>query len=259
MAEPFQTRTPEPPDEGGLLSKVTGRRARAETVRALESLLAEAERICDVTGDHVASVGERHGIDLAAQLRTARRNLYRRFLEHCLADYMLSDLEVEDLEHLKDVLHLSDPDVAHIQNRVSRDVYGAALESVLEDHRVDEEERRFLKRLRADLDLSEFHASQMFEEELRRSQQRALDETRIDSSFLNSDGDAVELEGSSRLGLAEAVQAVVDQAAARMPGLAWADVTDVRVRISDGRINQWSVRLRAGTGDPDRQEQSGTG
>ncbi|MDH3733507.1 MAG: dodecin domain-containing protein [Gemmatimonadota bacterium] len=257
MAEPFQSRTPGSGEEG-LLSKVTGRRARADTVRALETVLADAERICDVSGDRIAAVGDRHGIDLAAQLRTARRNLYRRFLEHCLDDYMLSDLEVEDLSHLKEVLHLSDPDVAHIQNRVSRDVYGAALETVLEDHRVDDEEKVFLKRLRADLDLSEFHASQMFEEGLRRAQQRTLDGTAIDSAFLAPGEEVVELEGSSRVGLGEAVQAVIDQASVSLPGLAWADVSEIRVRILDGRISQWRVRLRAGVGDPSEgQEQSG--
>lgn len=255
MAEPFQTRGSESGEDGGFLSKVTGRLARAETVRALESVLAEAERVCDVSGDHIAAVGDRHGIDLAAQLRTARRGLYRRFLEHCLADYMLSDREVEDLKHLKELLHLTDPDVAHLQNLVSRDVYGAALETVLEDHRVDEEERRFLKHLRADLDLSEFHASQMFEEELRRSQQRTLETTEIESAFLTAEGEPIELEGSSRVGFAEAVQSVVDQATESLPGLAWAEVSNVSVRVSDGRITQWRVRLRAGGGDQQGQEQ----
>ena len=247
MAQPFQNRIADvEPD--GLLARVAGRRARAETVRALESLLAEAERICDVTGDQIAAVGERHGIDLAAQLRTARRNLYRRFLEHCLDDYMLSDVEIADLTHLKEVLHLSDPDVAHIQNRVARDVYGKALESVLEDALVDEEEKAFLKRLRGDLDLSEFHASQMFEDELRRAQQRTLETTAIDAGFLRPDGETVEIEGSSRTGLSEAVQSVVDQALVSLPDLAWADVSQIRVRISDGRISQWRVRMTAGRG-----------
>ncbi len=257
MAEPFQIRAGEQQGQDGLLSRFSGRRARAETVRALESLLAEAERICDVTGEHVASVGERHGIDLAAQLRTARRNLYRRFLEHCLDDYMLSELEVKDLTHLKDVLHLSDPDVAHIQNRVARDVYGNALEAVLEDNQVDDEEKVFLKQLRGDLDLSEFHASQMFEDEVRRAQQRTLEMTTLDTGFLKSEGETLEIAGSSRIGLSEAVQAVVDQALIGLPDLAWADVSEIRVRISDGRISQWRVRMTAGRGDePDGDARS---
>ena len=248
MVEPFQSRQPDPQTEG-LLSRVAGRRSRAATVRELESLLAEADRLRDVTSEHVAAVGERHGVDLLAQLRTARRNLYRRFLEHCLEDFMLSDLEVEDLRHLKEVLHLTDTDVAHIQNRVARDVYGCAVETVLEDNAVDEEERAFLKRLRGDLDIPDFHASQLYEDGLRRAQQRALASTTLESAFLQPDGRPLELEGSSRVGLAEAIQAVVDQLEERAPGLAWADVTDVRVRVSDGRVVQWSVRLRAGSAE----------
>jgi flavin-binding protein dodecin len=250
VAEPFQTRTPDT-TEDGLLSRVTGRRSRAETVRALESLLAEAERVADVTSEHVAAVGERHGIDLDAQLRTARRNLYRRFMEHCLDDFELSELELEDLRHLKTVLHLSDADVDHIQNRVTREVYGCAVETVLEDSQVDDEEKSFLKRLRDDLNVSDFHASQMFEEGLRRAQRRALSGTAVDSAFLRADGRPIELHGSSRVGLQEAIQSAVDLAAERMPGLAWADVSDVRVRISDGRVVQWRVSLSAAASEPE--------
>jgi flavin-binding protein dodecin len=253
MAEPFQTRPPEPEGEG-LLAKMTGRGSRAATVRALETLLAGADRVRDVTNEHVTAVGERHGIDLGAQLRTARRNLYRRFLEHCLDDFVLSDLEVEDLLHLRTVLHLSDADVDHVQNRVTRDVYGCAIETVLEDNLVDDEEKAFLKRLRGDLDVPEFHASKMFEEGVRRAQQRALESIPIESAFLRPDGESFELEGSSRVGLNEAIQAVVDQAAENMPGLAWAELSHVRVRVSDGRIVQWLVRLRAAAED-ERAEQ----
>ena len=249
MAEPFQTRAPD--TDEGLLSRVTGRRSRAEAARALESLLAEAGRVADVTSDHVAAVGARHGIDLDAQLRTARRNLYRRFLVHCLDDFELSNIEIEDLRQLKASLFLSDADVTHIQNRVTREVYGCAIETVLEDNLIDEEEKSFLKQLRDDLDVSDFHASQMFEEGLRRAQRRAVDATAIESAFLRSDGQPIELEGSSRVGLQEAIQGAVDLAAERMPGLAWADVSDVRVRISDARVVQWKVTLRAAATRPE--------
>ena len=114
---------------------------------------------------------------------------------------------------------------------------------------VDEDERSFLKRLRADLDLSEFHASQMFEEELRRAQQKALETTTLDPGFLSTGKQTVELEGSSRVGFAEAVQSVIDESSSRLPGLAWADVKHVRVKVSDGRVVGWRVKLEAGVGE----------
>ncbi|MFV1988786.1 MAG: dodecin domain-containing protein [Gemmatimonadota bacterium] len=248
MAEPFQTRPPDAEGEG-LLARVTGRRSRAATVRGLESLFADAARVRDVASEHVTAVGERHGIDLAAHLRTARRQLYRRFLEHCLDDFILSELEVEDLLHLRRVLHLSDADVDHVQNRVTRDVYGSAVETVLEDNLVDDEEKAFLKRLSEDLDVPEFHASTIFEQGVRRAQQRTLKGAAIESAFLRSDGESLELEGSSRVGLSEAIQDVVDHAVESMPDLAWADLSHVRVRVSDGRIVQWCVRLSAAAED----------
>jgi len=249
MAEPFKTRTDEPAE--GLLSRVTRRNARASAIRELEGLLAEAATVRDVDLEAVSAIGQRHGIELDAQLRTARRNMYLRFLEHCLDDYMLSDREVEDLVHLRGLLHLDDADVDHIQQRVAREVYGKAVEAVLEDHQVDDEEKVFLKRLREDLDVSEFHASQMFEQELRRSQHRRLAGTSIESAFLRREGAGVELEGTSRIGLAEAIRGAVDAAHAALPDLAWADLARVRVRVSDGQIVQWHVTLEAGAGEPE--------
>jgi len=243
LAQPFETRHAE---EDGVLSRVPGRRSRAAAVRDLESLLAGATRVRDVTLECVKQVGARHGVDLGGQLRTARRNLYRRLFEHCLADYMLSDREVEDLTHLRAILRLEDADIARIQDRVAQDVYGNAVAMVLDDDEVDDEEKAFLKRLREDLDVSEFHASRMYEEELRRAQQRMLAQTPLDPAFLSPGAEVVELEGGSRTGVVEAIRAVVGESHHAMPDLSWAELTEVRVRIADGEVVQWRVKLRAG-------------
>lgn len=244
MAEPFEPRVVE---RDGLLSKVTSRVTRAGAIRELETLLAEAECVRDVTLDSVRTLGERHGVDLVLQLRTLRRNLYRRLLEHCLLDFSLSETEVEDLDHLRRILCLEDHDVAAIQDQVSRQVYGAAVEDVLADHHLDDEEVEFLRKLRSDLDLSAYHANRIVEEGRRRSQARLLAQRGgLRTSFLAPQETVIQLEGVSSRGLEGAVQAAVDQASEAFPKLAWGQVSDVVVQIESGRIVSWKVKVRAG-------------
>lgn len=243
MAEPFQARDA---NERGLLKRVAGRMTRQAAVHELETLLAEADCVRDVTLENLRRLGERHGVDLECQLLTLRRTLYRRFLEHCLLDYSLSETEVEDLEHLRRLLHLADEDVAHLQDQVSRQVYGAAVEDVLADHRLDEEEESFLRRLRQDLDLAEYHADRIYGEGFRRAQQRLLSRSAITSSFLAPDGAVVELSGSSPRGIEGAIQAAVDESAQALPHLAWARLADLRIQVESGRVVSWRVTLEAG-------------
>lgn len=241
MAEPFQDRSA---SQGGLLSRVA-RGGRRATIRELETMLARADRLRDLTAESIRELGEAHGVDLGTQLRTPRRNLYRRFLEHCLVDCSLDDEEMDELTHLRELLRLDDGDVAHVHNAVACDVYGGAVEEVLSDHKLDEEEERFLSRLRTDLQMSEADASRMYQESARRSQQRLLSSADIGSGFLASRGAVLELEGTSTTGVEDAIRAVVDEACHSLPKLSWAELSQVRVRIAGGDITEWRVKVRA--------------
>lgn len=242
MAEPFSRRS----SSGVSLSaRIIGRRAARTAVRELEEILGRAKRVQDVSMDRMQKLSETHGIDLRERLRTPRRNLYRRFLEHCLLDCSLTEEEAEDLAHLRKLLHLADSDVAHVHDAVSRAVYGAALEDVLRDHRLDEDEERFLVRLRYELGMSEADASRMYEEEARRAQQRLLSTTPSAGILASREG-VVELKGGSTVGLQDAIRAVVDESSHALPHLSWAELREVKVRIESGHIAEWQIKLKAG-------------
>ncbi|UCF66069.1 MAG: hypothetical protein JSV80_09685, partial [Acidobacteriota bacterium] len=159
MAEPFEHRL-----EGGegVLSRVMGARHRA--VRALESALADAERLTDMTPDQIRELCAGYGVDIGDRMRAPCRNLYRRYLEHCLVDCSLSEQESRDLTHLKEILCIRDADAAQIHDDVAHSVYGAAVQEVLQDYKLDEEEKRFLSELSAELELSESEADRLYQE-----------------------------------------------------------------------------------------------
>lgn len=246
MTEPF---TRHSPSESGLAA-LLGRRVRRTAVRELEAVLARAKRLRDVSVERVQELSEAHGIDLRDRLRTPRKNLYRRFLEHCLLDCTLSEDESEELAHLRRLLHLDEDDVAHVHDTVARAVYGAAIEEVLQDHKLDEDEEKFLLRLREELGLAEADASRMYEQGARKAQQRLLSSSPDNAGFLATRDGAVELKGASTTGLQEAVQTVVDESCHALPHLSWAELSEVRVRIESGHIAEWQIKLKAGLKAP---------
>ena len=155
MADPFAHKP-----AGGAFERLLG---GGRTVAEIEAVLAGAVRLREVSPETVEQIAKRHGIDLGRRLAGPRRNLYRRFLEHCLVDCALSPEENVDLAHLQRLLRLADADAARIHDEVAQAVYGRAVAEVLSDLQLDPEERSFLERIGADLALSPQVTAQIYE------------------------------------------------------------------------------------------------
>lgn len=254
MAEPFQARTG---TDGGVLSRVLGGSNRKQAIRVLESRLAEAERLMDVSADDVREVCGEVGVDLEERLRTPCRNLYKRFLEHCLVDCELSEEESEELAHLRDILCLSDADAVHVHDEVARSVYGDAIDDVLRDYKLDEEEERFLTRLRDQLEISDEQAQAIYEKRARRAQHRFLSSTTSgEGAILASRTGRIELKGSSTEGLEPAIRAAIQRVADVLPQLQSARLGEVRTEVREGQIAEWTVVLNGWLGAPGSEEEA---
>ena len=166
MAEPFQNKS------SGVLSKVIGGASKRNVIQEIECLLAEADRVREVEPAQVEEVTTRLKVDFGKRLRTPRMHLYRRFLEHCLCDNHLSSDESEDLAHLRSLLQLDDGSARRVHDEVSQDVYGQAVDQVLEDQRLDPEEEAFLQQLRGQLDIPDEVANALLTEGVQRARQR---------------------------------------------------------------------------------------
>lgn len=241
MVDPFKRHSSKGP-----AWRLLSRSARTSVIREIEDLLARAKCVRDVSEREVGAVADARGIDLARSLATQRRNLYGRFLEYCLLDCELSEQESEELEHLRALLHLSDRDAGEVHDRVSRSVYGRAIDQVLADHHLDEGEGAFLRRLRGQLRLSESEAAELEREGEARARHRYLERSiSYDHVWLASEKTVLELRGSSTEGLEAAVRGALQEATRALPELQVAEVTGIRVTLSDGGIREWHVRLRA--------------
>ncbi len=241
MAEPFQRRSA---GGEGFFSRLFGGGAKGNTMREVEQLLAQAERVGDVTPERVSQVAATHGVDLRTQLRKPRRSLYRRFLKHCLTDNALSEQENADLAHLRSILKLQNEDAVQVHDAVARFVYGKAIEQVLEDQRLDRKEEAFLKRLRDDLQIDEPLAQEMLAEGAQRARQRYLAKAVSHNVLIDSGETVLELTGTSESSVEDAIRSAIEEAGRAIPSLRRVKVADVEAAIEDGQFARWHVKLQ---------------
>jgi flavin-binding protein dodecin len=242
MAEPFQTSDV---DDTGLIGRVFGARARGVAMREIEALLAAAARVTDVSAADVRSAGDSHAVDVTRHLRAPCLGMYRRYLEHCFVDRKLSDDEVADLAHLREVLCLEEAACAPLHDEVAVALYGAAVDDALADQRLEPEEEEFLSRLKADLRLEEKSAQQVLADSTRKARNQFLaTATTADSAIVAARESTVELEGSSPESIEAAVGDALGQASTLLPEIEEVEVTKLTARLDDGRIKSWHVTVR---------------
>lgn len=242
MAQPFQRRAG---IGARFVASLLGRRKRSDCLREIEDLLARADRLTEVSPASVREVADRHEVDFAQRMRTARCCLYRRFLQHCLEDQAVTEEEREELRHLRELLRLEDRDAERVHEQVARGVYGVALERVLEDFRLDPEEEAFLVRLQADLRLPDEVVESLEAEKLERARQRFLSRSAVHEHVLVAGRRAVfEVQGRSERGLEDAIRAAVAEACRAVPEVTIAGLQELYAELEDGRIVGWNVTLR---------------
>jgi hypothetical protein len=241
LADPFETRSEE---SVGAIGRVLGG-ARRQAMVEVENLLAGAARVADVSAEQIADIAKRHGVDLAKRLAAPRRDLYRRYLEHCLIDQVLSTDEVQDLAHLRALLQLPGREVLLLHDDVISSVYGSAIDDVLEDCELDEDEKAFLERLRADLRLSDEDAQSLYEQRYDRARQRYLSRVQVHNTFTAGAG-SLDLEGSGET-IEKAAAAAVEKMRKVAPSIHLEHVSlhEAEAQLDGERIIRWNVKLRS--------------
>ncbi len=56
----------------------------------------------------------------------------------------------------------------------------------------------------------------------------------------------LELTGSSKSGIQDAIENAISRAAKTIRGMSWFEVTDTRGHVEDGKIAYWQVTIRVG-------------
>lgn len=242
MTGPFES---SPVASGGLGSRLLGRKARGAAARDIEAALAGASDLSAVTAERIAAIASEHGVDMS-RLQSSCRDLYRRYLEYCLVDHALSEAEVTELGHLRLILTLPDEVASEVHEEVACAVYGAAVDDVLSDHRLDPEEEEFLKQIRAGLDIDQQAAERAMQAGRRKARQRYLSSVvSSDDILVASQEIKLEIEGSSAASIEDAVSDALKEAAAVLPGLKRVRIGALEADVAEGEVTHWHVKLKA--------------
>jgi flavin-binding protein dodecin len=125
-------------------------------------------------------------------------------------------------------------------------VYGAVIEDVLSDHRLDPEEEEFLQRLRDDLNIDSDVAERALEAGRRRARQRYLSSVvSSDDILVASQEIKLEIDGSSEQSIEDAVSDALKEAGTVLPGLKRIEVTALQADVVEGAVSRWHVKLKA--------------
>lgn len=129
----------------------------------VNNLLAKNE-LLKISQNDICEIASRYGKSVLTKSNSVLNEIYKDYLNHCLIDKQLSETELEELKHLKNILSLTDNNVLAIHNNVVGNIYHKSMTEVVSDGEIDKSEEKFLEKLRTDLHLSEEIANKISEQ-----------------------------------------------------------------------------------------------
>ncbi len=151
-----------PPKKPNYVQRLLGKEPRENVVIALNNLFADASRVRHVTYEDIQNIANSYDVNLQRDFKEDLAQLYREYLEYCLADKAMSDEEVRDLSHLKHLLGLNDQIVQSIHNEAIESAYGKAIDEALSDALITPEEKAFIEKIKQELQLPEEIAQRIY-------------------------------------------------------------------------------------------------
>lgn len=120
----------------------------------VNNLLAK-NKLLTVTHADISEIANRYGGNILKKSSQGLSEIYSEYLNYCLIDKALSHKELEELKHLKEILSLTDNDVADLHNIIVSSIYKKGLKDVLADGKIEKSEEDFLSKLQQDLQLTQ--------------------------------------------------------------------------------------------------------
>lgn len=107
--------------------------------------------ILEITSEDISDVVGNYRINVFSTFPKNFYEFYAVYLNHCLKDQSLSDQEIIELKHLKQLFGLNDVDVEKIHNAITGAIYQKSTEEAVKDGRLIENEKEFLRKLQIEL------------------------------------------------------------------------------------------------------------
>ena len=123
-------------------------------VLEINNLLSQ-NQILEVTQADISEIANNYGSNILGNSFTGLLDLYSVYFKHCLIDKALSENELIELKHLKEILSIPNKDILELQNNYISEIYKNSFKEIISDGKIEESEQEFLNNLQKDLLLSE--------------------------------------------------------------------------------------------------------
>lgn len=147
----------------GLLQKTFGKEPKENSLLELKRLLNE-KGIMNVTGEDISYICNKYKVNLSKEYNAGLQSLYNQFLEYCVQDKIIDEVEMSTLRHLKNLLGLNDEQVYAIYKDIISKIFQKDISQVLADGNLNKEEDAYLINLKNTLRIPETLFAELYKE-----------------------------------------------------------------------------------------------
>lgn len=135
-----------------LFHRIFGKKQKENALIEINNLLAEnQDKIRNISLDKILGIAEKYNVDVKNQNHQTRLDLFSSYLNYCLIDKKIEDNEIAELEHLKQILFLSENDTKELLKRESEEIYTNQVKDAIKAGQLDQLKKENLEKLQADL------------------------------------------------------------------------------------------------------------
>lgn len=118
----------------------------------LNNLLATKE-ILNISKKEIAEIEDQYKLSLNKEFKLNLEEFYAVYLNYCLADKILNEQELKELNHLKHILELDDKTIDKLHAKIGEIIYKKSFQEAVADGRLTKDEEDFLNKLENTLQL----------------------------------------------------------------------------------------------------------
>lgn len=116
------------------------------SVIELNNLLA-TKPILKISSDEIESIENKYQLNLQKEFKLNLEEFYAVYLNFCLADRVLNDDEINELNHLKNLFNLEDKTIDKLHTKIGINIYKKSFQEAVADGRLTKAEEDFLAKL----------------------------------------------------------------------------------------------------------------
>jgi hypothetical protein len=178
----------QPFEKVSFFNKLLGGKSKRNCIIEINNLFASRD-VQDIEFDDIFEITDRYRFNFKTKFHKELKDIYRKYLAYCINDKVLSDDEIKQLRHIKEVLFLTDKDVEGVNNEVVTNAYSDEVKNIIADGKVTDEEKSFLEKLQSDLKLPDAIAAQIYQKDATELYKNMLDKVLADE-LLSPEEDA---------------------------------------------------------------------